>query len=64
MPIAWGGAHGEYDIVKSAYVHSDLHGMAAVRTPWALRREGVGWWSRGGRGGGRAWGGTLHWKQK
>lgn len=39
---------------------SDPHGMAAVGAPWAVRREGVDWWSRGSRGGGRAGGGTLH----
>lgn len=62
LPIPWGW--GRRTVEKCLRQSSDPHGKAAVGAPRAFRRQGVGWWSRGGRGGGRAWGGTLHWKQK
>lgn len=50
---------------KRCLLHgSDTHKMAAVGDPGWFRREGVGRWSRGGWGGGRAWGSALSWKQE
>lgn len=50
---------------KRCLLHgSDTHKMAVVGGPGCFRREGVGRWSRGGWGGGRAWGSALSWKQE
>lgn len=50
---------------KRCLLHgSDTHKMAVVGDPGCFRREGVGRWSRGGWGGGRAWGSALSWKQE
>lgn len=50
---------------RGAYVTgSHPHEVAAVGGPGRLGREGVGRWSRGGWGGGRAGGSALSWKRE